>query len=425
MDKTVQHSYLVMLASGVIMLAAASPSFAGISVSPLKQELTVKPGQTGQILITVSNNRRGENDVAQSATLEAMDVAVSEEGALDFHRAGSSKTSATTWITLDKNTLTLQPGQSQAIQATVKVPQEARGEFYSAIIVTLKPPPNSPKGLLVTYRIASGVFLTVPGQSFPRQARITRCELVWPKDPSASAQPAEAALARPAIAVVIQNTGKARFEASGTVRIQNEDSRTVFAAPLTSRRPCIFGGDSRLFEARLDRALPPGKYTLRAELDYQSEWAKAHYNLPLEITPAQAELLALPHRQVQNSNPSPLQIAPDRVVCAAAPGAYRCAKVTIGNTSDQSLQCKAGLLTETVETEDWVDIQPATFTCPPGASKTVKLVVRIPPQAPKGRHSFSLVIDGMTEDGRNWSAKVPIEVYLQAVKPDESPRTSD
>jgi hypothetical protein len=423
MNKTAKHSYRVLLASGVIALIAANTSLAGISVSPLKQELTVKPGQTGQFIVTVSNNRRGENNVVQSVTLEAMDVAVSEEGTLSFHRAGSFKTSASKWITLEKNTLTLQPGESQTIHATVKVPQEARGEFYSTIMVTLKPPPNSPKGILVTYRIASGVFLTVPGQSFPRQARITRCEVLWSKDASASMQPAEAVLARPTIAVVIQNTGKARFEVSGAVRIQNEDSRMVFASPLTSRRPCVFGGDARLFEARLDRALPAGKYTLRAELDYQSGWAKAYYNLPLEITPERAELLALPHGQAQKGNRSPLEIAPDQVVCTAAPGAYRCLKVAVKNTSEQLLQCKAGLLTETVGTEDWVGIQPAAFNCPPGASKVLELAVRIPAQARKGRHSLSLVVDGMTEDGHNSSTKVPIELNLQALESDESPHT--
>ncbi|MCJ7543323.1 MAG: DUF3324 domain-containing protein [Phycisphaerae bacterium] len=408
------------------MLAiAGSPSFAGISVSPLKQELTVKPGQMGRTAITVSNNRRSESDVAQVVTLEAMDVAVSEEGALNFHRAGSFKTSASKWITLEKDTLTLQPGESQTIQATVKVPLEARGEFYSAIMATLESPSNASKGIVVTCRIASGIFLTVPGQSFPRQARITRCELLWPQDASAPTQPAEAVPARPTIAVVIQNTGKARFEASGKIRIRNKDSRTVFTAPLTSCRPCVFGGDSRLFEAPLDQALPAGKYTLRVELDYQSAWTKARYDLPLEITSEQAELSAPRHKEGSKGGGSPLEIMPDPVVCAAAPGAYRCLKVTIKNTSEQSLQCKASVLTETVGTEDWVAIQPAAFHCPAGASKILELLVRIPTEAPKGRHSLSLVVDGMTEDGRTSSAKVPIEVNLQAVKPDESPRASD
>ncbi len=417
MNKTTRHSCLVVLASAVILALAANPSFAGIGVSPLKQELTVKPGQTGHTTVTVSNNMRSLNDTAQTVALEVMDVAVSEEGALSFHPAGSFKTSASKWITLEKDTVTLKPGESQTVQVTVKVPQQTRGEFYSAIMVTLKSPAHGPKGVVVTCRIASGIFLTVPGQSFPRQARIRRCELVWPEGASASTQPAEAAPAQPTIAVVIQNSGRARFEASGKVRIQDENSRAVFTAPLTSSRPCVFGGDSRLFEASLDQALPAGKYTVRAELDYQSAWTKARYDLPLEITPEQAELLALRHKESSKGGGSPLEIAPDPVVCTAAPGAYRSLKVTVTNTSEQSLQCKAGLLTETAGAKDWADIQPAEFSCRPGASKILELVVRIPAGVPNGRHCLSLVVDGRTEDGRNSSAKVPIEVNLQAVEP--------
>ena len=41
------YRFLMVLATGLLLLAAARPAHAGLAVSPLKQEITLRPGETG------------------------------------------------------------------------------------------------------------------------------------------------------------------------------------------------------------------------------------------------------------------------------------------------------------------------------------------------------------------------------------------
>lgn len=396
----------------------ACPAYAGISVSPLKQEIALKPGESAKCKITVSNNKRSDAETARSVRIQVCDVTVAENGSLLFPPAGATKNSASNWITVEPAELTLEPGESRVVHCLVNAPREAVGEYYSAVMVTILNKVEAEKALSMTYRIASGVFVTVEGRSFPKQAKITRCEVVWP-EPSmdtASTQPASSpAVLPPArIAAVLQNTGRARFDATGEAIIFDSRSRRVFAAPLISARPCVFGGDSRLFEAPLDRPLAAGSYVLNVKMDYESPWTKATLRQPLEVTPEMAETL-LAAQKSTTAGGRRLQPTPDKLSVAVPAGAHRLLKVSLRNPSDAPLRCKARVSADddTLPAGSNVTVAPAEFTMSPISNKALELTVRLTREAAAGRYRGAVIVEAEREGDQPEEFRIPIEIDLQ------------
>ena len=421
MHKSVQHG-ASLLAACLVVGVMGSSAPAGISVSPLKQEVTARPGETVKFKITVSNSRRAESDTARAVRLEVMDVTVSQDGALSFHGPGSQKNSASNWVSLEAKALTVEPGQSRIVEGSLTAPYAASGEYYSAVLVTLEDKGKTDKGVSVTYRIASGVFVTVTGRSFPREAKITRCEVTWPPptvqtpstppaSPPAGPEPAK-------VSVVLQNTGQARFDATGRISIADSHSRTVFTAPLTTHRPCVFGGDSRLFEAPLDRPLGAGQYVVRVDMDYQSGWAKAHHRLPLEITPEKAELLKAAQKAAQQAGDLPVQVTPEKLAVTMPAGAFRSLKLALKNNSEDALRCTATRVFEGDRPVgvSWVSVAPEEFELSKSGQKTLELVIRVPVGAAPGQHACAVLIEADPGGTDSVHIRVPVELEVKAEK---------
>ena len=111
------------LAAGITMVLGVQSTEAGIVVSPLKQEVDVKPGRTAEFHISIANSARNEWDQpAETVHLEVMDFSVSEGGGLTFQPAGTVKNSASKWITLDKSDLRLAPGQGEKVTCKLRAP---------------------------------------------------------------------------------------------------------------------------------------------------------------------------------------------------------------------------------------------------------------------------------------------------------------
>jgi hypothetical protein len=396
----------------------AVPAMAGVSVAPLKQEVSVKPGEQARIQITLTNNPRNGPDVPQTVRLTLADVQVSEDGTLNFTEPGSLQGSASKWISLGATDVILEPRKSQVIECIVAPPLSARpGEYYSTVMITMAAKGRTEKGVVVQYRIASGVFVTVLGQTLPRQARISQCEVVWPAAhlaqpatrPASATQPTEL----PRIVAILQNTGQARFDGSGKATLLDANSRIVFTAPLTSRRPCVFGGDSRRFEAVFPKPVPAGKYLLRTELDYQSSWGRARHEMPVEILPAEAELLLSLKKQLQQESPI-AEASPERITSTVPAGATRSLALTVRNTGEGPIECVASRVSADMPGVDpWISLRPAEFTVSRAGRKSVELRLQVPPDAKPGRYLSTISIDGTLDGLKLRSLEIPVEIVVK------------
>ena len=415
-----------VLAAGIGVALCAGSASAGIGVSPLKQEVVVKPGQAGKFYISIANTARNKWDTAQSVHLEVMDFSVSEGGGLIFEPPGTAKHSASKWITLDKSDLTLAPGKGEKVECTVKVPHSAVGEYYSAVMVTLGKKSKVAGGVMVGYRTASGVFLTIAGRTFPPKARITRCEVVWPEPPvvePGAARPPAALKAEPLrVLAVLKNTGRARFEASGKLRITDPKGRIVYRTPMTTKRARILADDTRVFEGVLDKALPQGQYTVKVEMDYQSKWAKAKARLPLTVSAEQAALLAGIADRIRiageaKTSRSVIEVAPEKLTATIPPGGFWSLKVVVENRGKRAVQGTATVVGEgkTPIPASWMTLGPDKLTLGGGRSRTLLLMVRVPSDA-AGLYSGTLIVEGLATDGTKSVRKIPVALTIGAGK---------
>jgi len=112
--------HMVASAAAIAMMLGVRTASAGIVVSPLKHEITVKPGRTAKFHISITNNARNRWDKAESVHLEVMDFSVCEAGGITFKPAGAVKNSASKWITLSESDLTLAPGKGERVECTVR-----------------------------------------------------------------------------------------------------------------------------------------------------------------------------------------------------------------------------------------------------------------------------------------------------------------
>ncbi len=407
-----------------ILCGISARAQAGVAVSPLMQEISVKPGQTARFRVTVTNNVRGQRAKTETVHLALVDVAVSEDGRLSFTEPGSLPRSASRWIKLSATEVVVKPGESTIVEGSVTAPHRASGEFYSAVMVTLATHGKTDKGVSVTYRIASGLFVTVRGRSFPKRAEITRCEVVWPElDETATMAPSQslsesAALPPARVAVVLKNTGQARFDASGRVRMLDAQFRTVFLAPLTSSRPCVFGGDSRLFEALLDKPVAAGKYTLHVEMDYQSRWGKARRRQVLEITAEQAHRLEKTAMRARQGQGGLIEVNPEKVACEVVAGSFRCLSVMVRNAGEDRVPCSAVLTARDDGSSHtaWWSVEPAKFELPPRAQRSLVLLLRVPAETAPGKYAFSLTIKAAQTALPEAELTVPVDVDVKAAR---------
>ena len=192
MSASIHKSLMVLVLAAIFIMGPWSRSLsAGVAVAPLKQEISLKPGEEGKIKLLLSYVNRTQTDTRQKMQLTLSDVRATEDGSLMFDDPGTLKTSASKWISLVAGDLELEPGQTKTVECTVKVPlYAAPGEYYSVAMVTLAQKGVNENGVAVQYRIASGIFITVLGRTFPREARITQCALTWPQVPAAGTQAA-------------------------------------------------------------------------------------------------------------------------------------------------------------------------------------------------------------------------------------------
>lgn len=145
------------------VVASATVSAAGISISPLKFELNVAPASetSGTVKIT--------NDTGKAITLYTSRedfVAGDDSGTPTFvkpQNQGSDVFSLANWITIEDKNLTLAQGETREVRFTVKVPGNAEpGGHYGAIFFA----PAADKGqVAVIQRLGALVLVDVPGEA--------------------------------------------------------------------------------------------------------------------------------------------------------------------------------------------------------------------------------------------------------------------
>lgn len=171
---------VVGFALALIGLGKMSGSASAFSVSPMKQAITLQPGDTynGRVSSFVMNENNGGKTTYYEAWVAPLTV-----DDVDNHYTGifdktNDQTDIVKWVTLsdgdevaeyeEKITGVMEPGGSVDFTYTVNVPEDARGGGqYFAVIIQQVPNPNAGDegnvGITDYIRIASVVYAEVAG----------------------------------------------------------------------------------------------------------------------------------------------------------------------------------------------------------------------------------------------------------------------
>lgn len=220
----------------------------GVNVSPAKLEFSMAAGNSYTIPLTVQNTSASPTHI--QATLS--DFTIAPSGSLKFEPVGASRYDLMRWVSINPREFDL-PGQTtEQVRFTVSLPHKALSGEYAGIVFFTTRPTRAQHGVAFSVRIASKIYLTIPG-TVKLDGAITKMYT------------AQNGGGR-AYSVLFRNTGNIHLYANGQIDVQKPDGQVVDQIPLTKNQLVERGGEV-LFRVS-GKSLPAGKYQAIATVDY-------------------------------------------------------------------------------------------------------------------------------------------------------------
>ncbi|MBQ3441238.1 hypothetical protein IJG27_02930 [Candidatus Saccharibacteria bacterium] len=152
---------------------------ASIFVSPMTQKIVLIPGETYSGSISISNNAKATEDLYYKAEIGSYNRRQDGNSKDDYGVVDVTETTNRNlimkWISLERETGTVTPNNTEVLNFTIKVPKDApAGAQYASILVykDLDDSSNDTEGASVTskYQIASAIIANVAGETIEKGA---------------------------------------------------------------------------------------------------------------------------------------------------------------------------------------------------------------------------------------------------------------
>jgi len=165
MPRLVRSLFLFALAIVFLPSAVFAQTGSGIGLKPATIEEQMKPGDTRQFAVQVSNM----SGTDQTYYLYKKDISGVKDGGVPvFTDENLTKTSfeLSQWISLASDTIDIPKGQERTLNFTLAVPKDATpGSHFGGIFVSLQPPKLRESGASVGYEVANIVSIRVAGDA--------------------------------------------------------------------------------------------------------------------------------------------------------------------------------------------------------------------------------------------------------------------
>lgn len=231
--------FAVMLTG--LLLPVATRAF---TMTPTMTDVAIEPGTSYVGNVDVGNDEK----IAQTYYISIQKfIPKGEEGQQEF-LPPSETAGLPNWISFDRASFTLKPGESKRLPYAIKVPANAApGGYYAVTFFSNVPPGENADHITIGSRAGMLLFVTVKGQ-LTEQMSLTDFALETP-----------AAVDRLPVSfrVTVQNEGNVHILPEGTLTIRNVFGSTVARLPLNRSR---------------NRVLPNAKR--RLALDWYNEMPK-------------------------------------------------------------------------------------------------------------------------------------------------------
>lgn len=262
-----------LLTVGLLVLPA-TPAIAqqangsGLSISPTRTELSIKPGQAGTVSITLKNVTKGAVNAKAIVNDFEADNDTGEPKLITDDTKQSAASIRNFLLGLDD--IPLKAGEQKDIVIPVQIPSDASpGAYYGVIRYQAIPVSDGSQGagqVALTASVGSLVLIEVPG-NITEKIQITSVKpylngtsgTIFTKKPNQ-------------VGIHIKNLGNSFAKPFGQVQIQNMSGKQVYSYELNNSTPRgnILPNAERTFKDDLKGVSTPGRYKIVANISYGS-----------------------------------------------------------------------------------------------------------------------------------------------------------
>ena len=399
--------------------------FAGVAVSPLQQQIEVRPGKKATFSIILTNNMRNEQDQPCPVKVDVLDFTVSDKGKLFFGPEYKHPRSAVDWISSEENEFVLAPGETREVKFKVTAPMNADGDYWAAAMVGLGNPKDGEKGVQIKLRTASGIFIHVAKRNYIERGSVIESNVNIPEfdtttnltEKNAAELASEEVKKNQVLRVnaKLKNDGLVSFLARGKAYLYSDGWRRVATIPLHTSRRRVLPGDSRWFTGVMAQPLPAGQYKLRTFFASDSKY-KRKMTRDMEFTISK-DMAVVWAENFVNENTQTLEIKPQQIDLELNPGRLTATRFQVSNRSLSTIVTTCRVESDKAN-NDWLELKTADFTLAPNAQRSATCIVKIPSDALPGRYNWTILVEtersGLTTKEQNNIERyqIPISVVI-------------
>lgn len=254
MSSKVKKGFISLTLGLCLVLALASPVWAGLRVSGGKIEDSLAPGSETSYTMNVANTSPNPMDVA--VEVKGYGASTASSYAILEPEEDTSPYSARELLTVAPQSFHLEPKESQDITVTATIPSNVgSGGRYAIIYIHTMPSPGGT--VAVATAIAARVLLTIEGSELIKSGEVSQIEL----SKAESGQPLE-------IRVIVENDGNCHYKISAQGEIKDGADKVVaISSPVTPGFPIVPACSQEITVPFLDwETLPAGRYQVEIEV---------------------------------------------------------------------------------------------------------------------------------------------------------------
>lgn len=247
------YVYLLIIILSLLFSCKASQAATIIRADRAKIRHSILPGSSKAGVINIENPTDTKKHI--KAYLEDWSY-TNQEGSKDFKPAGSTDLSCANWISFAPTEFSIPAFAKQAINYTVRVPQDARGGHYAILFLEASPGEvTEDKGVAVGLAIRVGSLFYIEAEgTIRRQANLENFVL----ERETRGGPLK-------VRLDFTNTGNVDINAGGLFHIM--DRKGMVVARSAFNEVYTLPGDSAKLIATWKEPIPKGKYDLVITLD--------------------------------------------------------------------------------------------------------------------------------------------------------------
>ena len=241
---------VLIVALFILIPALTFSAEVSLSVSPIRVEHSVKQGERGTDIISVTNS--GTAPTRLKVSIE--DWSLTRDGNPIFAKTEKSPHSCAAWIRINPVDFRIGPGQTKDVRYTVTVPQGVEDGGYRAAVIFETIPDGVP-GDKIKRLFLKGRIITI------------LYEVVGKPIPQGHANGLRAEIKKEGIDFILalQNTGKVHYRTKGSITVKSPSGTKVFEVDLPDVP--VLPGSERNVKINYDKPIPRGTYTALAVVD--------------------------------------------------------------------------------------------------------------------------------------------------------------